>query len=210
MASKTGKNIKHYILLKDIVGFEKIKIGLLRRVASEPYQALEGEIFYKEEKKNEYDEYVFVSAENHDRHVSCIEENFKPLPSRLFKILIAIPSKIERMYLLNSEEMVKNIMNIEKGDMVDVEVCHSNILPKTVSGIIAFVGKTQEKIGDYFGIRFKEPFGDCDGSIDRETYFYAQPKHGTFVSADKIKSVTKKRTSQRVKTTRLCQHILRH
>ncbi|XP_066917442.1 uncharacterized protein [Clytia hemisphaerica] len=194
MASKSGKNaIKYYILLKDIVGFEKKKSRLLRTETLDQYQALMGEIFYKEEKKNEFDEDAFVSAENQDRHVNCTEEKFEPLSSKLFRILIAVPSKIERMYLLDSKEMVKKILNIEVGDMVDVELNNSEGSKTVSGGRIGYVGQIQGRVGEYIGIRFEEAYGDSDGSIDRKFYFHAKAKHGLFVSADKIKKVIKRK-----------------
>ena len=155
MADKQSNGVtkKYFILLEDTTGIDKkIKFGGFRGRNKETYQALKGEIFERSDKSNDNDtEFIFVSTENPDRSIVCVEENLKCLKWKEYNFLIAVASKNERIRLLESK-ILKEIMDIEKGDMVTVDLEDG----VRTTGKVRYIGPcTGKKIGYYFGILFE-------------------------------------------------------
>ena len=122
MADKqsNGEKKKYFILLEDTDGIEKKKkFAAFGPKETTGYKALKGEIFERiHTKNNDIDiESSFVSTENPDRTIKCIEEKLKPLKGNEKNFLIAVGVKNKRMRLLQSN-VLKQIMDIQKGDLV--------------------------------------------------------------------------------------------
>lgn len=49
-------------------------------------------------------------------------------------------------------------------------------------GVIMFNGTVEGKRGVLIGVKFDEPLGSNDGSLDGKRYFECEPKYGSFVS----------------------------
>ena len=148
-----GDRKKYFILLEDTVGCEKKKnrlnFGIQKEVG---FRAIRGEIFEKNCSKNNENasEFTFVSIENSERTIVCLEEKLKCLKSKEYNLLIAVAARNERMRLLDSN-ILKEIMDIQKGDLVSVEL-ENGI---RVIGRVRYIGPIMGKIGHFFGISFE-------------------------------------------------------
>ena len=153
MADKqsNGEKKKYFILLEDTDGIEKKKRFANFGPKETGYKALKGDIFERiHTKSNEIDfEPSFVSIENPDRTIKCIEEKLKPLKGDEYNFLIAVGVKNERMRLLGSN-VLKEIMNIQKGDLVAVQIDGG----ATFIGKVRYIGPVINEMGYYFGINF--------------------------------------------------------
>lgn len=53
-------------------------------------------------------------------------------------------------------------------------------------GLVKYIGPTDFKPGEWFGVALSSPTGKHDGTIGGKTYFRTKPQHGVFVLRDKI------------------------
>jgi len=79
-------------------------------------------------------------------------------------------------------ETAEAAANIKVGQRCEVR------LPNQPSkrGMVMFVGKTHFKPGHFVGIKYDEPMGKNDGSIEGKRYFECPPKYGAFVRPQDI------------------------
>ena len=145
---------KYFILTEDTIGTEKKKKQILRITTYSNYHALKGEIFEKDlSKKHIFDtELTFVSTENPDRTITCVEEKLRRLKIQEYNLLIAVVFKTKRMTLLTSL-IFKEIVGIEVGDLVSGDLGTNT--GTTSRGEVCYIGPIAGKIGYYFGIRLE-------------------------------------------------------
>nr|CDS31132.1 Cytoskeleton associated protein CAP Gly [Hymenolepis microstoma] len=71
----------------------------------------------------------------------------------------------------------KKIESMKIGDRCEVQVPKQP--PKR--GEVVFLGETKFKEGVWVGVKYDEPVGKNDGSVEGYRYFQCQPKYGAFV-----------------------------
>lgn len=72
--------------------------------------------------------------------------------------------------------------NIKVGDRCQINVPGQ----MTRLGEVQYVGEMDGKVGYFVGIRYDEPLGKNDGTVDGKTYFKCLPKHGGFVKPEHV------------------------
>eukprot|EP00485_Elphidium_margaritaceum_P015151 CAMPEP_0202731196 /NCGR_PEP_ID=MMETSP1385-20130828/187022_1 /ASSEMBLY_ACC=CAM_ASM_000861 /TAXON_ID=933848 /ORGANISM="Elphidium margaritaceum" /LENGTH=614 /DNA_ID=CAMNT_0049397485 /DNA_START=2332 /DNA_END=4177 /DNA_ORIENTATION=- len=97
--------------------------------------------------------------------------------------------RVQRMTTLMQTE------DVSIGDLVQLS---TSFHPDRLRGVVRFIGEvhalryTYDRIfgHNYFGIELFVAEGDNDGTIEKEYYFHAEPKHGVFVKRDKIEKLS--------------------
>ena len=72
------------------------------------------------------------------------------------------------------------------GPIGKVEVGDRCLLFKGEIGVVAFVGKVENKPGEFVGLVLDTPVGKNDGSVNGNVYFQARLNHGMFVREKEI------------------------
>ena len=153
MADKKMHGDKEYfILLENTDGIKRKKVIGGPTICAH-YNALKGELFENDTSKS--NEFTFVSTEYPDRTITCVEEKLRLLKNQEYYFLIAVVSKNERMRLIDSTNILKEIMNIKKGDLVSVELYINSGTRSGVIGKVHYIGSVTGKIGHYFGIHLE-------------------------------------------------------
>jgi tubulin-specific chaperone B len=85
--------------------------------------------------------------------------------------------KIEEKRKAAEEELAKKVTEITVGARCKVQVKGS---PSRI-GTVMYNGELDGKKGVFIGVKFDEPLGVNDGSVNGKRYFDCEPKYGSFV-----------------------------
>jgi len=86
-------------------------------------------------------------------------------------------------FLLEQEKAEADKVEKEAADKITIEDRCEVAVPGAPSrrGEVKYVGEVHFKPGLWVGVKYDEPHGKNDGSVDDKRYFECQPKYGGFV-----------------------------
>ncbi|XP_057292245.1 ubiquitin carboxyl-terminal hydrolase CYLD-like [Hydractinia symbiolongicarpus] len=189
-AAETDENATKFILMNDRIGKVLPKNWLERnfntiaKKISGDYHAIKGGL-YKElpvdlqPKDTKFVNLVSIENKQHTLEVSL--QDVQEVSKEHADMLLAVPSCIDRMEIMNNRDLLRSATDAKVGDQVKVDTEHGQ--PK---GILMYKGRLRRHKGIYFGVKFDNKVGDCNGSDGTMNYFKCEENHGTFVALHKI------------------------
>ncbi|KAI9093012.1 CAP Gly-rich domain-containing protein [Phlyctochytrium arcticum] len=82
------------------------------------------------------------------------------------------------------EEYAEQAEKLKVGDRCEVEPEAGSMAKR---GVVMYVGKVEFKPGFWVGVKYDEPLGKHNGTVQGKSYFECAPKHGAFVRPNKLK-----------------------
>lgn len=214
MAAKDTRR-DYFLLLHDLNGIKTItNAHFYQQPSKSETKELKGGIYYLTSQSNKVsanktnEKLKFISNEDKNSWVETSEQNFKKLDYRDYELLIAVPSRIGRLKIIESD-LYKNIKNVEVNDSVSIEL-DEHKQNKVVLAKVRYIGTVGNLEGCFFGVEYEKPIGDSDGSKGGHTYFMCQNNYGGFIAIHTIKSVYKRGDFTDMDASQLKHDIQQH
>ncbi|XP_052817138.1 ubiquitin carboxyl-terminal hydrolase CYLD-like [Mya arenaria] len=178
------------ILLRNSLGKKKEK-GLIKSTTSK-VDVLPGTLLIlmyvdnSHHSQHSYNQYVLETIDQDNVEVRCSVDDFKEISRDAYDLLITIPTCNERITIYLHESWLKDGLELNVGDYVEV---YDKASAKDLIGVLRFKGNVEGIKGIHFGVEliYDRGRGTSDGVFRKQRFFQCRPESAIFVGLHRIR-----------------------